>query len=71
VSLSEAGIRWLADLEKQVVAAAEVDMSTVAETLLRSVAGDATWEGLPEPAKEMFTANGPSPIEVQSRCAEP
>jgi pimeloyl-ACP methyl ester carboxylesterase len=59
-SMSEAGRRWLADLEEQVFAAAEVDMDTVAETLLRSVLGDATWEGLPEPAKQMFTANGPA-----------
>lgn len=57
-SLSEARMRWLADLEKQVAAAAEADMGTVGETLLRSVAGDATWEGLPEPAKQMFTVNG-------------
>lgn len=35
-------------------------MSTVAETHLRSVLGDAGWEGLPEPAKQMFTANGPA-----------
>ena len=35
-------------------------MSTVAETMLRGVLGDAGWEGLPEPAKQMFTANGPA-----------
>jgi esterase len=58
--MSEAGARWAADLEERVFAAAEVDMSTVAETFLRSVAGDATWEGFPEPAKQMFTGNGPA-----------
>lgn len=70
LSLSEAGMRWLADIEKRVAAAAEVDMSTVAETLLRSVAGDAAWEGLPEPAKEMFTANGPA-IVAELRGGDP
>ena len=40
--------RWLADLDEQVFAAAEADMGTVGETLLRGVLGDAGWEGLPE-----------------------
>ncbi|MGH3006572.1 MAG: alpha/beta fold hydrolase [Gaiellaceae bacterium] len=57
---SEAATRWMADLEEQVLAAAEVDMSTVGETLLRGVLGDAAWEGFPEPAKQTFTANGPA-----------
>jgi pimeloyl-ACP methyl ester carboxylesterase len=35
-------------------------MSTVAETMLRSVVGDAGWEELPEPVKQVFTANGPA-----------
>jgi esterase len=30
------------------------------ETFLRSVLGDATWEGFPEQAKRMFIANGPA-----------
>ena len=59
-SLSEAAMRWMAEIGERVFAAAEVDMSTVAETLLRKVLGDAGWEGLPEPAKQMFTANGPA-----------
>ena len=59
-SLSEEATRWLADLEEQVFAAAEADMSTLAETVFRAVAGDAGWEGLTEPAKQMFTANGPA-----------
>jgi esterase len=59
-SLTETGRRWLADLEGRVLAAAEVDMRTVAETLHRNVLGDAIWEGWPEPAKQMFTANGPA-----------
>jgi pimeloyl-ACP methyl ester carboxylesterase len=60
LSMSEAATRWAAELEERVFAAAEVDISTVAETFLRSVAGDVTWEGLPEPAKDMFTGNGPA-----------
>ena len=57
-SLSEAFMRWHAQLGEQVFAAAEVDVSTVAETMFRSVLGDAGWEGMPEPVKQVFTANG-------------
>ena len=35
-------------------------MSTVAETFLCGVLGDEAWEGFPESAKRMFTANGPA-----------
>jgi pimeloyl-ACP methyl ester carboxylesterase len=35
-------------------------MSTVAETLIRAVLGEGAWEGFPEPAKQMFTGNGPA-----------
>jgi pimeloyl-ACP methyl ester carboxylesterase len=35
-------------------------MSSVAEVLLRSVLGDAGWEGLPDPVKQIFVANGPA-----------
>lgn len=59
-SLTETGRRWIADLEKRVFAAAEVDVSTVAEMLHRAVLGDATWEGWPESAKQMFSGNGPA-----------
>jgi pimeloyl-ACP methyl ester carboxylesterase len=60
LSLSAAMTRWLAELDEQVFAAAEADMSTVGGTMLRSVLGDAGWEGLPEPVKRTFTANGPA-----------
>jgi pimeloyl-ACP methyl ester carboxylesterase len=59
-SLSESASRWLADLEEQVFTAAEADMSTVGETLLRGVVGDGGWEGLPAPVRQIFTANGPA-----------
>ena len=58
--LSEPATRWLAAIEEHVLAAAEIDMSTVAQTLMRAVLGDRAWEGLPEPARQMFTGNGPA-----------
>lgn len=60
LSLAEALTRWLADLDEQIYAAAEADIDTVGETMLRSAVGDAGWEGLPEPVKQIFTANGPA-----------
>jgi esterase len=66
LSLSQAMTRWIADLDEQVLAAAEADMSTVGETLLRGVLGDSAWEGMPEPVKQIFTANGPA-IAAEAR----
>ena len=60
LSMSDEAARWAAGLEEQVFAAAEADMSTVAETFLCGVLGDEAWEGFPEPAKRMFTGNGPA-----------
>jgi len=60
LSLSEAAMRELADLEARVVAAANIDMNIVAETVVRRVAGEGRWERLSEPAKEILTANGPA-----------
>jgi pimeloyl-ACP methyl ester carboxylesterase len=57
LTLGEAAMRWIAEVDKQVFEAAEADMSTVAETLFRAVAGDAGWEGLPEDVKEELTGN--------------
>jgi esterase len=45
--LSEAAMRSMADVEERVLAAAETDMSTVAETLIRAVLGDGAWEASP------------------------
>ncbi|MGH2779877.1 MAG: alpha/beta fold hydrolase [Thermoleophilaceae bacterium] len=58
--LSEAATRSMAELEERVLAAADADVSTAAETLFRDVLGDAAWEGFPEPAKQLFTGNGPA-----------
>jgi esterase len=60
LSLSDTLTQWLANLDAEVFAAAEVDMNTVGETMLRSAVGDGAWEGLPEPVKQIFTANGPA-----------
>jgi pimeloyl-ACP methyl ester carboxylesterase len=59
-SLSEAFLQWEADLREQAEAAAAIDMSTVAETVFRGVLGDAGWEGMPDPVKQIFIANGPA-----------
>jgi esterase len=64
--LSELAMRSMAELEEQVLGAAEVDMSTVGETLIGSVLGEGAWEGLPAQAKQMFTGNGPA-IVAESR----
>jgi esterase len=59
-TLSKSAMQWLAALEQQLFAAAEEDMATVAETLIRGVAGDGAWEAFPAEARQIFTANGPS-----------
>ena len=59
-SLSERAAREVADITEKILAAAEVDMDTVAPTLMREVLGDAGWQGLPEEVKEILTANGPA-----------
>ena len=71
LTLSEALRRWDDELTQEVSAAAEADMSTVGETLLRAVLGDAGWEELPEPVRRMFTANGPAiAAEVRGRLLD-
>jgi esterase len=59
-SLSETFVRWEAELLQRATAAGEVDVNTVAETVFRSVLGDAGWEGMPDPVQQIFTANGPA-----------
>ena len=60
LSLSQAAMREVAQLTDQVFAAAEVDMSTVAETVVRGVVGDGAWEEFSAPVKQMFSANAPA-----------
>ena len=59
-TLSESAMQWVADLERELFAAAEEDMTTVAETLIRGVAGGGAWDGLPPEARQIFTYNGPA-----------
>jgi pimeloyl-ACP methyl ester carboxylesterase len=61
-TLSESAMQWVAELEQELLAAADEDMATVAETLIRGVAGDGAWEGFPPEARQIFTANGPAII---------
>jgi pimeloyl-ACP methyl ester carboxylesterase len=60
LALSEELMRSIAALDEQVFAAAEADMDTVGEVMLRAVAGDEGWEAMPNVVKEIFTANGPA-----------
>ena len=58
--LGDAFRRWLAAVDEEVLAAAEADVSTVGEVLLRAILGDAVWDGLPEAVQQVFTDNGPA-----------
>jgi pimeloyl-ACP methyl ester carboxylesterase len=60
LSLSADALAWEASLRRRVLAAAAEDVTTVGETFIRFVLGDATWEGFPVPIKQMFTDNGPA-----------
>jgi pimeloyl-ACP methyl ester carboxylesterase len=59
-SFSEAATRWIAGLRETLLAAARIDMDTVAEKTIDAVAGAGAWEGLPEPVQQILTANGPA-----------
>jgi len=60
LALSDALTRWLADVDREIFAAAETDVDTVAETMLRAVLGDEGWDELPGPVKDVFIPNGPA-----------
>ena len=60
LALSAAFRRWVADFREPLFAAAKADVDSVGEALLRGVLGDAALEGLPEPVKRVFSANGPA-----------
>ena len=67
-SLSERFRQWETELSREVLAAAETDLSTVGETMFRSVLGDAGWEALPETVQRVFVDNGPA-IAAEHRGA--
>lgn len=58
LSLSEIAMQQLAELEEKIFAAAEVDLDSVAETVVSAVAGRDAWGALPEEARQILTANG-------------
>jgi esterase len=58
LSLSKTSLRELAELSELVFAAADADMSTVGETLIRRAFGDDGWEELPDQTREIVTGNG-------------
>lgn len=60
LALGMAFREWLAAVDEEVFAAAEVDVSTVGEVLLRRILGDAAWEELPEEVQQVFAENGPA-----------
>lgn len=61
-SLSETAMQELAEVQEKIFAAAEADIGSVAETVVRAVAGDAPWEGLPDEAKQILAANGAATV---------
>ncbi len=62
LSLSETAMRELAEVQEKIFAAAQADIGSVAETVVRAVAGDAPWEGLPDEAKQILAANGAATV---------
>jgi len=60
LSLSASFRGWEAELDERLYAAAERDVATVGETMLRTVIGDAGWEGMPQAVRQVFTDNGPA-----------
>jgi esterase len=59
-AVSPAAAREWAELEEQLVAAAEVEPSRAAEELMTVVLGDGGWERLPAEVREILGGNGPA-----------
>jgi hypothetical protein len=60
LGLSAEAVAWEESLRQPVVAAAADDLAIVGERFIRTVLGDATWDGFPAPVKQMFTGNSPA-----------
>jgi esterase len=60
LGLSAAAAAWEESLRQRVAAAAADDLTTVGETFIRAVLGDAAWDGFPAPVQKMFTDNSPA-----------
>jgi esterase len=68
LSLHAEALAWEESLRQRVLAAAADDLTTVGETFIRIVLGDAAWDGFPVPIKQMFTDNSPAILaEVNGR----
>src|SRR5207247_6950317 len=60
LTLDQEAMTWAEELRTAVEEAAARAVSSVAETFLRRVVGDAQWEAFPEPLRQMFIDNGPA-----------
>jgi esterase len=60
LTLDEEAMEWAEEVRAAVEEAAARDMSSVAETFLRRVLGDAQWESFPDPLRQMFVENSPA-----------
>jgi len=60
VNLTPEMQEWADGLTVRLQTAADEDVDTVAEVLLRDVLGDAGWEQLPDQLQQMFTNNSPA-----------
>jgi pimeloyl-ACP methyl ester carboxylesterase len=60
LSLSPTFERWLSGVHERLFAAAESDPESLGEAFVRCVLGDTAWEGLPDPVRQVFLANGPA-----------
>jgi pimeloyl-ACP methyl ester carboxylesterase len=60
LGLSAEAAAWEEVLRRRVMAAAADDVATVGERFIRTVLGDAAWDGFPAPIRQMFTDNSPA-----------
>ena len=58
LALSSSMTSWIAEFRARIFAAAEADVDTVGEVLLRAVLGAAGYDAVPQPVKDVFTRNG-------------
>jgi pimeloyl-ACP methyl ester carboxylesterase len=62
LSLAPEAVAWFESFRQRVLAAAAQDLNTVGEMQMREVLGDAEWEGLPAPIRQVFIDNGPASV---------
>lgn len=60
LALSAPLVRWLADLDREILAAAQADVGAVGEVMVRRVLGDDGWGAMPPSVRAVFTGNGPA-----------